>query len=79
MNQFKRGLMLLLIVVFATACAHTNSGSMTPTSLEGIAQSGVLRVGTAANMPPLNMLDKSGVPMGLDVDLASYIASCHGR
>ena len=38
----------------------------------------VLRVGTAANMPPLNMLDKSGVPIGLDVDLASYMASAMG-
>ena len=78
MKQFKRGLLLLLILVFATACAHTNSGTMTSSNLDRIAQSGILRVGTAANMPPLNMLDKSGVPMGLDVDLASYIAGAMG-
>ena len=56
MKQFKRGLLLLLVVVFATACAHTNSGTMATSNLDRIAQSGVLRVGTAANMPPLNML-----------------------
>jgi len=78
MKQVKRGLMLLLVLAFATACAHTNSGSMSSSNLDRIAQSGVLRVGTAANMPPLNMLDKSGVPMGLDVDLASYMASAMG-
>jgi polar amino acid transport system substrate-binding protein len=78
MKQFKRGLLLLLVLVFAAACAHTNSGTMSPSNLDRIAQSGVLRVGTAANMPPLNMLDKSGVPMGLDVDLASYMAGAMG-
>ncbi|MBC2712394.1 MAG: transporter substrate-binding domain-containing protein [Desulfosarcina sp.] len=78
MKQFKRGLLLLLVLVFATACAHTNSGTMTSPNLDRITQSGVLRVGTAANMPPLNMLDKSGVPMGLDVDLARYMASAMG-
>jgi polar amino acid transport system substrate-binding protein len=77
MKQFKRGL-LLLVLVFATACAHSNSGTMTSSNLDQIAQSGVLRVGTAADMPPLNMLNKSGVPMGLDVDLARYMASAMG-
>ena len=78
MKTVKRGLLLLLVLVFATACAHTNSGTMASSGLDRIAQSGVLRVGTAANMPPLNMLDKSGVPMGLDVDLASYMAGAMG-
>ncbi|MCB2148996.1 MAG: transporter substrate-binding domain-containing protein [Deltaproteobacteria bacterium] len=70
--------LLLLVLLWATACAHTNSGAMNSSSLDRIAQSGVLRVGTAANMPPLNMLDKSGVPMGLDVDLAGYLAGAMG-
>ena len=78
MKLFKRGLLLLLVIVFATACAHTNSGTTTSSNLDRIAQAGVLRVGTAANMPPLNMLNKSGVPMGLDVDLARYMASAMG-
>lgn len=78
MKQFKCGLLLLLVVVFATACAHTNGGGMASSNLDRIAKSGVLRVGTAANMPPLNMLSKSDVPMGLDIDLARYMASAMG-
>lgn len=78
MKQFKRGLLLLLVVVLATACAHQNSGTQTFSNLDRIAQSGMLRVGTAANMPPLNMLTKSDVPMGLDVDLARYMAGAMG-
>ena len=78
MKPFKWSPLLLLVLVIVTACAHTNGGSMTSSNLDRIAQSGVLRVGTAANMPPLNMLTQSGVPMGLDVDLASYMASAMG-
>ena len=78
MKLFRCGLLMLLVIVFATACATTNSGTMTSSNLDRIAQAGVLRVGTAANMPPLNMLDKSGVPMGLDVDLARYMAGAMG-
>jgi len=78
MKPFKHGLLLLLVLVFATACAQTKSGTMSSSNLDRITQSGVLRVGTAANMPPLNMLDKSGVPMGLDVDLARYMARAMG-
>ncbi|MEE4113648.1 MAG: transporter substrate-binding domain-containing protein [Desulfobacteraceae bacterium] len=78
MKAFKRGLLLVLVLVAAAACAHTDSGTKMSSNLDRIAQSGTLRVGTAANMPPLNMLDKSGVPMGLDVDLARYIAGAMG-
>ena len=40
MRQFKRGLLLLLVVVFATACAHTNGGSMASSNLARIAENG---------------------------------------
>jgi polar amino acid transport system substrate-binding protein len=76
MRNMKRIALLVLIVVLTSACATMNGG--TGSNLDRIAESGVLRVGTAANMPPLNMLDKSDLPMGLDVDLASYIAGAMG-
>jgi len=76
MRTMKRIALLVLIVVFTSACATMNGG--TGSNLDRIAERGVLRVGTAANMPPLNMLDKSDLPMGLDVDLASYIAGAMG-
>jgi len=78
MRTFNRVLLLLLVAVFATACTHMSGATGTASNLDRIAKNGVLRVGTAANMPPLNMLNKSDVPMGLDVDLARYIASAMG-
>lgn len=78
MKHFKNSLLLLLILFFATACAHSNSSTMASSNLDRIAQSGVLHVGTSAAMPPLNMLNKSDVPMGLDVDLAMYMANAMG-
>ena len=78
MQPFNRGWLMLFVFVFTTACAHTNGSPLPSSSLDKIAQRGLLRVGTAADMPPLNMLDKSGVPMGLDVDLAGQVASAMG-
>jgi polar amino acid transport system substrate-binding protein len=78
MKPFKHVLLLLLVFVFATACAHTNSGTTTSSNLNRIATSKVLRVGTSAAMPPLNMMNKSGMPMGLDVDLAKVMAAAMG-
>jgi polar amino acid transport system substrate-binding protein len=77
MKGFTKGLLLLLVVVFATACSHVG-GSKSSSNLDRIVENGTLRVGTAADMPPLNMMDKSGNPMGLDVDLANYIAATLG-
>ena len=78
MNPFGRGLLLLLVCVLAAACTHSGRGAMKPANLDAIARSGVLRVGTSANMPPLNMLNRSGLPMGLDVDLAGHMARAMG-
>ena len=78
MRNMKRIALLVLIVVFTSSCATMNGGTSGSSNLDRIAESGVLRVGTAANMPPLNMLDKSDLPMGLDVDLAGYIAGAMG-
>ncbi len=69
---------LLLVLVSVIACTHLNSGTTTASNLDRIAQRGILRVGMSADMPPLNMLDKSGVPMGLDVDLANHMARSMG-
>lgn len=74
MKSLSRMVLLLLVLVVATACAHSPNGTTAPPNLERIMQNGVLRVGTSADMPPLNMLNKADAPMGLDVDLARYMA-----
>jgi polar amino acid transport system substrate-binding protein len=76
MRSSYRILLLFFVVIFATACAHPGAG--TTSNLARISKNGVLRVGTAASMPPLNMLDRSGQPMGLDVDLAGDMAHAMG-
>jgi len=78
MKPVKIGLALLLIWVLATACTLMSGGGLTSSTLDRIARRGILRVGSAADMPPLNMLNKAGVPMGLDVDLARDIAAAMG-
>jgi polar amino acid transport system substrate-binding protein len=77
MNRFRTLLVLVLILLMAGACAHPTGTGVSP-NLDRIQHAGILRVGTAANMPPLNMLDKSGQPMGLDVDLARTMARAMG-
>ncbi len=67
--------LILLLAMVTMACTHTGGDALPLSNLNRIVQSGVLRVGTSANMPPLNMLDKSGLPMGLDVDLGRYVAA----
>lgn len=78
MQRFKQGLLLLLALAFTAACSHLNGFGAASANLNRISRNGVLRVGTAADMPPLNMLNKAGVPMGLDVDLAGYMADAMG-
>ena len=51
----------------------SSSSSPAPV-LARVQQKGELVVGTAASMPPLNMTTKDGRIIGLDIDLANYIA-----
>jgi polar amino acid transport system substrate-binding protein len=77
MKLFYRFLMLFLALAVTTACSHLQTGTSSP-NLDRILKNGFLRVGTAADMPPLNMLNKTGDPIGFDVDLAAYIAGAMG-
>ncbi len=60
-----------------TAALGKESGSATPT-MDRILKSGTLRVGLTAKQPPLNMKDKSGQIIGMDVDLADALALSMG-
>ena len=80
MKLFKVTALLILIPLFFGACNGLSSKTELSTSpvLERIATRGELIVGTAASMPPLNMTTKSGKIIGIEPDIATFIASGMG-
>ncbi|UCG14005.1 MAG: transporter substrate-binding domain-containing protein [Deltaproteobacteria bacterium] len=83
MKRARVTLVLVLVLAFLSACAHTTETSVqTETaaapSLQRILQKGELVVGTAASMPPLNMTTKEGEIIGLEADLANHMARAMG-
>ncbi len=61
---------------FSTAGAGTSAPA--PGRLDRIIESGELRVGLSGNQPPLNMKNKSGEIIGLEVDLLEALAESMG-
>ena len=80
MKMFKFTALLILIVLFFGACngMHSNTKLSTSPVLERIAARGELIVGTAASMPPLNMTTTSGKIIGIEPDIATFIAGGMG-
>jgi len=73
----------VLFVLPQLACQSplTSSGgdpSPAPMRLQHILDSGELRVGLSGNQPPLNMTDKNGEIIGLEVDLMKALAQSMG-
>ena len=72
---------LLLALTLVPGCV-TTKGEGTPaqpvTTLDRIAQSGQLVVGTAGSMPPMNMTTKDGEVIGLEPDMANRMAAAMG-
>ena len=70
MPPVKKLLALLLLSLGLWACA--------PTTLQHVVHQNELVVGTAANMPPLNMTTRDGKVIGYEVDIAAHLASAMG-
>ncbi len=70
---------LLASLTLLAGCAQLGSGALagSPT-LDRILSRGELVVGTAANMPPLNMTTRAGEVIGMEPDLAQYLAYTMG-
>lgn len=75
-------LWLLAVPLLFSACATDGGKRGAATSsgpaLQSILEKGEIVVGTAGDMPPLNMTVKSGKVVGLEPDLAEYIAAAMG-
>ncbi len=78
-----RVLPTLLLVLCLFACqspsaSHSSDSAHSSTRLQGILDRGELRIGLSGNQPPLNMKDKSGQIIGLEVDLITTLAQSMG-
>jgi polar amino acid transport system substrate-binding protein len=72
---------LLALCQLACQSPPTGNGSHSsrfPMRLQHILDSGELRVGLSGNQPPLNMTNKSGEIIGLEVDLIKTLAESMG-
>jgi polar amino acid transport system substrate-binding protein len=78
MKRVKLFFVLLLVWVFTSACAHMMGFEKTSPTIHKVLKRGELIVGTAGNMPPLNMTNKKGEIIGLEVDMAHYFAASMG-
>jgi|MudIll2142460700_1097286.scaffolds.fasta_scaffold204402_1 polar amino acid transport system substrate-binding protein len=82
MRQAGRVLLtLLLLAGLVAGCAETTKTAAPPSPapiLSQILARGELVVGTAADMPPLNMTTKDGKVIGLEPDLARFMAEAMG-
>jgi len=77
MQKIRVILALILVLALFPACTNPTdtTAKVSPTPvLERIMKKGELVVGTAGSMPPLNMTTKDGKIIGLEADLAGYIA-----
>jgi polar amino acid transport system substrate-binding protein len=69
------------VVLLLIGCAQTNSNTTRASAspvIDRITQRGELVVGTAGNMPPLNMTTKDGELIGYEIELAKAMAQAMG-
>ncbi|MBW2173629.1 MAG: transporter substrate-binding domain-containing protein [Deltaproteobacteria bacterium] len=81
MKKARGVLGLILVLVLLSACAHMTEHQANVSAspvIDRILQRGELIVGTAGSMPPFNMTTKDGKIIGMEVDLARYMAKSMG-
>ena len=71
-------LVAALGAIALTACQSPVTTAATTTRIDRILASGELRVGMSANQPPLNMRNRDGDLIGLEVDLVRALANSMG-
>lgn len=80
MKRAKGIIAIVVAVVLLSGCASLQAGGSRSDSpvLDRILKKGELVVGTAGTMPPFNMVNKSGVVKGFEIDLGGTIAAGMG-
>jgi polar amino acid transport system substrate-binding protein len=71
---------IILLAFLVTACSNHRTFVLSSPApvLDRIEQRGEIVVGTAGSMPPLNMTTREGEVIGLEIDLARYLADSLG-
>jgi polar amino acid transport system substrate-binding protein len=64
----------LFVLVIAALALSACGGDTSANHLDAIKQAGVIKVGTSADYPPFESVDKSGNKVGFDIDLMTEIA-----
>jgi polar amino acid transport system substrate-binding protein len=79
MKKLRVLFVLVMALALIAGCAHTGGvKSAPPPELESIKNKGQLVVGTTGSMPPFNMITREGELIGLDIDIARFIAEGMG-
>jgi len=80
MKRLKGIIAIVVALVLLSGCASLQAGGSRSSSpvLDRILKKGELVVGTAGTMPPFNMVTKTGVVKGFEVDLGGMIAAGMG-
>ena len=83
MMMKKWTIVFVFLLLFLIGCAQTNGNTVNASAsaspvIDRILQRGELVVGTAGNMPPLNMTTKEGELIGYEIDLAKNMAAAMG-
>ena len=64
----------VLVLVIAALVLSACGGGASANHLDAIKKAGVIKVGTSADYPPFESVDKSGNKVGFDIDLMTEIA-----
>ncbi len=75
MKRIKWVMALLLAAGMLLGGTAAPAAAAEAPALERIVKDGILRVGMSGDQPPLNMRDRSGKLMGMEVDLAEALAA----
>ena len=76
LNRLFLTLLSLCLAAFSSAApALANAASPSKSRLDQIIKSGELRIGLTGNQAPLNMTNKDGEVIGLEVDLINALAN----
>ncbi len=70
--------LLLAALLALSGCAKNDAPGADATALKRILASGELRVGVSADLPPLNMKDRNGKLIGLEIDLVEALGEAMG-